>query len=65
MILLDTNVLSELTKPRPSPQVVAWLKANEPLLAVPTIALAELHWGLQGLGRIGREPVGVTTGSSN
>lgn len=49
MILLDTNVLSELTKPRPSPQVVAWLKANEPLLAVPTIALAELRYGIARL----------------
>ena len=25
MILLDTNVLSELTKPRPSARVLAWL----------------------------------------
>ena len=46
MILLDTNVLSELTRPRPSPRVVAWLDANEPLLAVPTIVLAELRYGI-------------------
>ncbi len=49
MILLDTNVLSELTKPRPSPQVVAWLEANEPLLAVPAITLAELRYGIARL----------------
>lgn len=52
MILLDTNVLSELTKARPSPRVVAWLEANEPLLAVPAITLAELRYG------IARLPVG-------
>ena len=46
MILLDTNVLSELTRSRPSPRVVAWLDANEPLLAVPTIVLAELRYGI-------------------
>ncbi len=49
MILLDTNVLSELTKPKPSPRVVAWLEANEPLLAVPAIALAELRYGIARL----------------
>lgn len=49
MILLDTNVLSELTRPRPAPQVVAWLEENEPLLALPTIALAELRYGIARL----------------
>lgn len=49
MILLDTNVLSELTKPRPSARVVAWLEVNEPLLAVPAIALAELRYGIARL----------------
>ncbi|MBY0495987.1 MAG: type II toxin-antitoxin system VapC family toxin [Cyanobacteria bacterium] len=29
MILLDTNVISELSKPSPNPNVVAWLDANE------------------------------------
>ena len=46
MILLDTNVLSELTRPRPSPRVVAWLDADGPLLAVPTVVLAELRYGI-------------------
>ena len=49
MILLDTNVLSELTRPRPAPQVVAWLEENEPLLALPAIALAELRYGIARL----------------
>ena len=43
MILVDTNVLSELTRARPAPQVVAWLEENEPLLALPAITLAELR----------------------
>ena len=47
--LLDTNVLSELTRPRPSPQVVAWLEENEPLLALPAIVLAELRYGIAWL----------------
>ncbi len=46
MILVDTNVLSELTKSNPSTQVVKWLEANDPVLAVPTIALAELRYGI-------------------
>lgn len=49
MILLDTNVLSELTKPRPAVQVVEWLDENEPRLALPTIAVAELRYGIERL----------------
>jgi predicted nucleic acid-binding protein len=28
--LVDTNVLSELAKPKPEPLVVAWLRDHEP-----------------------------------
>ena len=49
MILLDTNVLSELSRPQPSPQVIAWHRRHEPLLALPTIALAELRFGIARL----------------
>lgn len=49
MILLDTNVLSELTKPEPSPRVVAWLEAKDAHLALPTIVLAELRYGIARL----------------
>lgn len=49
MILLDTNVLSEFTKPRPAPQVVDWLAENEPRLSLPTIVLAELRYGIERL----------------
>ena len=47
MILVDTNVLSELTKPKPDDRVVTWLEVNEPSLAAPTIALAELRYGIE------------------
>ncbi len=49
MILVDTNVLSELTRPEPATRVVAWLDVNEPALAVPAIALAELRYGIARL----------------
>ena len=51
MILVDTNVLSELTKPEPEDRVVAWLEVNELALAAPTIALAELRYGIARLPR--------------
>ncbi len=49
MILLDTNVLSELTKPTPSACVVAWLDDNEPRLALSSVTLAELRYGIARL----------------
>ena len=49
MILVDTNVLSELTRPTPEPRVIAWLEVHEPALALPTIALAELRYGIARL----------------
>ncbi len=49
MIPLDTNVLSELTKPDPSARVVGWLENNESRLALPTIVLAELRYGIARL----------------
>ena len=52
MILVDTNGISEMTKPRPSPPVSEWLEANEPLRAISAITLGELRYG------IARLPVG-------
>ncbi|MGH6920173.1 MAG: type II toxin-antitoxin system VapC family toxin [Geminicoccaceae bacterium] len=49
MILLDTNVLSELTKPQPDARVVGWLRRSAPALALPTIALAEMAFGIEKL----------------
>src|SRR5439155_10497417 len=48
--LLDTNVVSEWTKPRPDPQVVAWLAAaDEDRLLLSVITLAELRNGVASL----------------
>lgn len=47
MIFLDTNVLSETLKPSPDPEVVDWLIAHDPELAIPTVALAELTYGIE------------------
>ena len=44
--LVDANVLSEPTKPRPEPRVIAWLRAHEPEIAVDPIILGELRFGI-------------------
>jgi len=46
--LLDTNVISELRKPRPNPQVVAFVAA-QPLesLHISTVTLAEIRFGIE------------------
>ena len=59
MILLHTNVLSELTRTRPAPQVVAWLEENEPGLALPAITLAELRYEIARLAE-GRRKSSLT-----
>ena len=47
--LVDTNVLSELAKPKPEPLVVAWLRAHEPDLYLSTITIGELRRGIEPL----------------
>jgi predicted nucleic acid-binding protein len=49
LIVLDTNVPSETSKPRRDPNVMQWLVANDDQLWLPTIALAELHYGVEKL----------------
>lgn len=49
MIVVDTNVLSEPMRPRPEPRVLAWLRRNSALLAVPTVAIGELRYGVARL----------------
>ena len=44
--LVDANVLSELTKRTPDPRVVGWLRDNERRLAVDSIILGELRFGI-------------------
>ena len=50
MILLDTNVLSELMKAKPAPQVVAWID-QQPAgqLYISAITVAEILYGIARL----------------
>jgi predicted nucleic acid-binding protein len=46
-VLLDTNVVSELTRPRPSPAVLAYLQALDPLQAhLSLITVGEIERGI-------------------
>jgi hypothetical protein len=50
MIVLDTNVVSELMRPSPSPSVLSWLRgqrADE--LYTTAITLAEIRYGIERL----------------
>ncbi|MFP4209322.1 MAG: PIN domain-containing protein [Wenzhouxiangella sp.] len=47
MIFLDTNVISETLKPRPSARVIEWLTDHDALISLPSITLAELAFGIE------------------
>ncbi len=50
MIVLDTNVLSEVVRLSPSPMVVGWLAEQSPLGVLTTaITQAEMLYGLESL----------------
>ncbi|RJS91151.1 type II toxin-antitoxin system VapC family toxin [Salinisphaera sp. Q1T1-3] len=51
MIVLDTNVLSELMRPAPNPQVVDWLdkSSTNTAVAVTAITVAEILYGVERL----------------
>jgi predicted nucleic acid-binding protein len=49
LIVVDTNVLSELLRPAPDGRVVRWLRAHAHELAIPTIVIGELHFGVARL----------------
>jgi len=53
--LLDTNVLSELRRPRPGPKVVAFVAA-QPLdaLFISSVTLAEIRFGIELVADAGR-----------
>jgi predicted nucleic acid-binding protein len=53
--LLDTNVLSELRRPRPEPRVLAFV-ADQPLesLYVSTVTLAEIRFGIERVESLSR-----------
>jgi toxin FitB len=46
--LLDTNILSELRRPRPEPKVIAFIEAQPlELLYVSTVTFAEIRFGIE------------------
>ena len=47
MIIVDTNVISELTRALPNGEVLRWMRTQRlPQLAITTLSLAELQLGL-------------------
>jgi predicted nucleic acid-binding protein len=47
VIFLDTNVISETLKKSPNPAVIAWLVRHDAELALPTVTIAEIAYGIQ------------------
>lgn len=47
MIFLDTNVISETMRLVPDDAVIAWLVRHDSELALPTISIAEIAFGIQ------------------
>jgi predicted nucleic acid-binding protein len=47
LIFLDTNVISESFKKMPDLAVISWLVRNDAELALPTVTIAELAFGIQ------------------
>ncbi len=46
MIFLDTNVISETMRKQPNPSVISWLESHDDLLAIPTVTIAEIAYGI-------------------
>jgi predicted nucleic acid-binding protein len=49
MILLDTNVLSELMRPAPAPEVMRWFETCTDPLALSVISIQEITYGITRL----------------
>jgi hypothetical protein len=47
LIFVDTNVLSETLRKSPHPGVVAWLVRHDAELALPTVTIAEIAFGIR------------------
>jgi predicted nucleic acid-binding protein len=46
LIFLDTNVVSETLRKTPDPAVIAWLVRHDAELALPTVTIAEIAFGI-------------------
>ncbi len=47
--LLDTNIVSELTKPIPDPTCVAWMESHRGECVLSVITLSEIRYGIKRL----------------
>ncbi|MGR8926889.1 PIN domain-containing protein (plasmid) [Rhizobium leguminosarum] len=47
MIFLDTNIVSETLRKSPNEAVIAWLVRDDAELALPTVTIAEIAFGIQ------------------
>lgn len=47
MIFLDTNVVSETLRKEPDRNVLAWLARHDAEIALPTVTIAEIAFGIQ------------------
>ncbi|MDR9772173.1 type II toxin-antitoxin system VapC family toxin [Rhizobium hidalgonense] len=47
MIFLDTNIVSETLRHSPDEAVIAWLIRHDAELALPTVTIAEIAFGIQ------------------
>lgn len=45
--LLDTNTISEITRPKPAAEVIDWLDANETDSAISAISIGEMLVGIE------------------
>jgi len=62
MIVLDTNVVSELMRPDPAPQVAAWVRDRDRReLRTTVITLAEIRYGIARLPDGRRKQALLTT----
>ncbi|MCL1899421.1 MAG: type II toxin-antitoxin system VapC family toxin [Promicromonosporaceae bacterium] len=49
MIVVDTNVISEIVRPEPNHQVLEWIRQHQMFLATTAITVQELRFGLEVL----------------
>jgi toxin FitB len=62
MIILDTNVVSELMRPEPAPQVSSWVRSRDRReLLTTSITLAEIRYGIARLPEGRRKQVLLDT----
>jgi predicted nucleic acid-binding protein len=56
VIFVDTNVVSEQMKPAPSTSVICWLTENDPQIALSSIVIGEIAFGISRIKTDERSP---------